>query len=333
VTDLDGAGRPTVVTSREAVVFPRRTGGPPPATLTVVVCSYTLDRWDDLCAALDSLRAQTRRPEQLVLVSDGDDDLLARARAAFPDVLCLPNTATKGLSGARNTGVQAATGDVVAFLDDDAAAAPDWAERILTGYAEPDVMGVCGHVAPAFRAPRPGWFPDEFLWVLGCSYTGLPTARADVRNPIGANMSFLREAFAVAGGFDTAIGRLGADAAGCEETEFSIRARAALPGARVVLEPAAGCRHTVPADRLTRVYFRRRCRAEGRSKALVARLAGAEAALATERTYVVRTLPRAVLRGLRDAVTGDLTGLARAAAVVEGAALTALAYAAARRRG
>jgi hypothetical protein len=204
---------------------------------------------------------------------------------------------------------------------------------LLDAYRDERVIGVGGGVLPAWQAPRPAWFPDEFLWVVGCSYTGLPTARADVRNPIGANMSFRRDAFAVAGGFDTGIGRLGADAAGCEETEFAIRARAALPGSRVVLEPAAVCRHTVPAARLDRGYFRRRCRAEGRSKAVVARLAGAEAALETERTYVVRTLPRAVLRGLRDALTGDLGGLARACAVVEGTALTALAYLGARRRG
>jgi GT2 family glycosyltransferase len=331
VSGLDVNDQGTVTTNSGASGFPRRSvvSG---WSLTVIVCAYTLDRWADLSAALESLRRQTRRPDQLVLVVDGDDELLARAVPAFPDVLCLANAGPRGLSGARNTGVAAATGDVVAFLDDDAAADPDWAELLLAGYADPAVIGVCGHVAPAFRAPRPAWFPDEFLWVLGCSYTGLPTERADVRNPIGANMSFRRDAFATAGGFDTAIGRLGADAAGCEETEFSIRARAALPGGRVVLEPAAGCRHTVPAQRLTRAYFRRRCRAEGRSKALVARLAGAEAALETERTYVVRTLPRAVLRGLRDALTGDLSGLARAEAVVEGVLLTALSYLAARRR-
>jgi GT2 family glycosyltransferase len=303
-----------------------------PSTLTVVICAYTLERWDDIRAAVASLRTQTRPADQVVLVADHNDELLERAREAFPDVLCLANEETRGLSGARNTGVRAATGDVVAFLDDDAAAEPDWVARMLEAYADPHVAGVGGHVVPAWQAPRPAWFPDEFLWVVGCSYRGLPTERAEIRNPIGANMSFRRDVFTGVGGFDEAMGRLGKDAAGCEETEFAIRARAADPGARIVLEPDAACRHNVSPDRVTRAYFRRRCRAEGRSKALVSTLAGAEAALETERTYVTRTLPRGVLRGLRGLVTGDAAGAARAWAIVEGTALTAGSYALARLR-
>lgn len=305
---------------------------PRPRTLSVVVCAYTLDRWADIEAAIGSLRRQTRPAEQVVLVADHNPELLERARTAFPDVVCVPNTEVRGLSGARNTGVRTATGDVVAFLDDDAVADPSWVERMLDAYREPDVVGVGGRVVPLWKAPRPAWFPDEFLWVVGCSYEGLPTGRADIRNPIGANMSFSRRVFDRVGGFDATMGRLGKDAAGCEETEFAIRARRS-DGARIVLEPAALCAHSVSPDRVTRRYFRRRCRAEGRSKALVSALAGADAALETERTYVRRTLPRGVLRGLGRMLTGDLAGGARAWAIVEGTALTAGSYLLARWRG
>jgi len=305
---------------------------PTPETLTVVICAYTLDRWAGIVAAVDSLRGQLRPPDQVVLVSDHNDELLARARRAFPDALCVPSDGPRGLSGARNTGVAAATGDVVAFLDDDAAADPDWVKRLLDAYDQGDVIGVGGGVLPAWQAPRPGWFPDEFLWVVGCSYAGLPDGRTEVRNPIGANMSFLRAVFETAGGFDPMMGRLGKDAAGCEETEFAIRARATVPGGRVLLEPAAQCRHTVSPDRVTRRYFRRRCRAEGRSKALVGRLAGSHAALSTERVYVTRTLPRGVLRGLAGPLRGDWAGIARAWAIVEGTAWTASSYLLARLR-
>lgn len=298
----------------------------PPAvrTVSVVLCAYTLERWDDITAAVGSLRTQSRPVDEVLLVVDHNDELLQRARAAFPDVRCLPNAETRGLSGARNTGVRAATGDVVAFLDDDAAAETGWVAGLLAPYDDPSVVGTGGRVLPAWRAPRPRWFPDEFLWVVGSSYAGLPEGRAEVRNPIGASMSFRRSVFADVGGFDAGMGRLGKDAAGCEETEFAIRARQA--GGRVVLEPASVCRHAVTPDRVTRRYFRRRCRAEGRSKALVSRLAGPEQALSTERTYLTRTLPRGVLRGLAAALRGDLGGLGRAWAIVEGTTLTVLAY-------
>lgn len=295
--------------------------------LTVVVCAYTAERWANIRAAVASLRSQTVPVDQVVLVIDHNPDLMEAAAAEFPGVLVLANSGPRGLSGARNTGVAAATGDVVAFLDDDAVADPGWAAALLSAYADdPAVVGVGGGVLPAWEAPRPAWFPDEFLWVVGCSYTGQPTERAEVRNPIGANMSFLRSVFEKVGGFDPLMGRLGKDAAGCEETEFSIRARAVAPGARIVLEPAAVCRHTVTADRVTRGYFRRRCRAEGRSKAIVSSLAGSDAALETERRYVRETLPRGIRRGLADAARGNRAGAGRAWSIVEGVALTGFSY-------
>lgn len=307
-----------------------RTGDGPPdrgrPRLTALVCSFTCERWADLCAALDSLQRQTYPPDEIVLVCDHNPALLERARCAFPGVTCVPNTGPKGLSGARNTGLEVAKGDVVAFLDDDAVAAPDWAERLLDAYSDGAVFGVGGAVEPAWRTPRPRWFPDEFLWVIGCSYTGQPRVRTEIRNPIGANMSFRREVFAAVGGFDPTMGRLREDAAGCEETELAIRARRSGAGARFLAEPGARCRHAVPADRATRRYFRRRCMAEGRSKALLSRLAGTEQALSTERAYLRRTLPVGLARGLREALSGDLGGAARAWTIVEGTALTAAGY-------
>lgn len=300
-----------------------RTGTP---RVTVVICAYSLERWDDLRNAVESLRHQTRAPDQIVVVSDHNSALLEQSTAGLPDVTCLSNTGPRGLSGARNTGVAAAIGQIVAFLDDDATAEPDWVERLLEAYSEDGVIGVGGGVVPFWRAPRPAWFPDEFLWVVGCSYEGQPRTRAEVRNPIGANMSFRRDVLLTVGGFADGMGRVAKNAAGCEETEFSIRARHCKPDARILLEPAARCRHTVTADRVTRRYFRRRCLAEGRSKAVVSRLAGADSALSSERTYVRRTLPRGVARGLRELASGDGSGGARAWAIVEGTTLTTLSY-------
>jgi GT2 family glycosyltransferase len=295
-------------------------------SLTVIVCAYTMDRWADIEAAMDSLRRQTRPVDQIVLVSDHHSELLVRATTAFPGVLCVPNAGVRGLSGARNTGVAAATGEVVAFLDDDAAAAPDWAGHLLNAYQDATVIGVGGTVLPAWKTSQPRWFPAEFLWVVGCSYAGQPTTRTDIRNPIGANMSFRRDVFSRAGGFDPAMGRIGKDGAGCEETEFSIRARRSQDAGRIVLEPAAVCHHNVPAGRTTRAYYRSRCRAEGRSKAVVSQLTGSHAALETETRYVAVTLPRGVVSDLRDLVRGDPAGASRAWAIVEGTAVTTASY-------
>lgn len=294
--------------------------------LSVLICAYTLDRWAQIVTAVRSAQAQTTVPCEILLVCDYNPELLRRAQIEFSSVRVMANSSAQGLSGARNTGVLAAVGDIIAFLDDDAVAAPDWAAQLEAAYGDADVIGVGGRVVPLWGGPRPPWLPEEFLWVVGCSYVGQPATRSQVRNAIGANMSFRAEVFAAVGGFDTGVGRVGKDAAGCEETEFSIRAARSRPGARIILEPLALCQHLVTPDRLTHRYFRRRCRAEGRSKAVVATLSGTDAALASERSYVRKVLPLGVLRGLAELARGDIGGGARAVAILQGLFLTGSSY-------
>ena len=61
--------------------------------------------------------------------------------------------------------------------------------------------GDSSHVEPDWAGPPPEWFPSEFLWVVGCSYVGLPQHAAYVRNPIGASMAVRRRVFEEAGPF------------------------------------------------------------------------------------------------------------------------------------
>jgi GT2 family glycosyltransferase len=307
------------------------THAPPPAavaslSISVVVCAYTDRRWEDIVAAVASVRAQTRPPQRTILVVDHNRPLLERARAAFPDVLVVPSTGRPGLSGARNTGVSHAVGDVVAFLDDDARAEPDWLERLAARYASPAVAGVGGAATPAWPGRRPRWLPPEFDWVVGCSFAGMPEEAAPVRNLIGANMSFRREVFGSVGGFTDGLGRVGSRPLGCEETELGIRLRQWRPGARLVYEPAAVVRHRVTAERTAWRYFCSRCYAEGRSKAMVSRLVGARDALETERRYVRSVLPRAVLRGLDPRRHDRPGGIAAAGAILAGLGLAAAGY-------
>jgi glycosyltransferase involved in cell wall biosynthesis len=282
----------------------------PVPSASVVVCAYTEDRWAEITDAVASLRTQTAPPGQVLLVIDHNDLLLARARRAFADIEVLANTGPRGLSGARNTGVGAARGDVVAFLDDDAAAEPEWLALLLAPYADPRVAGVGGAARPRFVEPPPGWLVEEFHWVIGCSYRGQPEETCEVRNFIGANMSFRRSLFEAAGPFTDGIGRVGARPVGCEETEFCIRARHAVPDAVLLYVPAAAVRHTVTANRLTVRYYVHRCWSEGLSKALVAREVGTGPALASERTYATRTLPSAVGRALRHGRLDQATAMA-----------------------
>jgi glycosyltransferase involved in cell wall biosynthesis len=282
-----------------------------PPTVAVVICAYTLDRWDDLSAAVASTASQHPAPDELWLVVDHNDELLERARAELASVhrrlQVVHNQRKQGLSGARNTALDHTDADVVAFLDDDAEAEPGWLRLLREPYEDESVIAVGGAAQPRWGdgAARPSTLPSEgpdswgeLDWIVGCSYEGQPRRRQRVRNLMGCNMSFRRDVFLQVGGFSEDLGRVGRTPLGCEETELCIRATAARPGTQILFEPRALVRHHVSEDRFTWHYLRHRSYAEGISKAAVSAMVGADQALQTERGYVVAVLPRAFIREL-----------------------------------
>jgi GT2 family glycosyltransferase len=315
----------------------------PAVTATVVICVYTEKRWGDIVAAVDSVAAQDVTAAETLVIVDHNAALLSRAQEAFTTrgVRVLPNAHKQGLSGARNTAVAEATGDVVVFLDDDATARPGWLAALLAPYSDPTVAAVGGVAHPRWPArgvragtARPHVLPGadpgngdatgELDWIVGCTYTGQPTEQAEVRNLMGCNMSFRRDVFERVGGFAEDIGRIGKNPLGCEETELCIRARQAYRRVgekiRIVFEPRAIVDHRVSEDRVEWAYLRRRSWAEGLSKAAVSALVGSDDALSTERSYVAKVLPTAVLRELRQ------RNVVSAAAVVTALAWTSAGF-------
>jgi glucosyl-dolichyl phosphate glucuronosyltransferase len=299
----------------------------PAPTVSVVICAYTQDRWDQICAAVDSVHAQSLPGAEVLLVVDHNPALHRRAADALPDVLVLENEQARGLSGARNTGASRAKGDIVAFLDDDAAADEDWLKFLVDSYENPQVIGVGGLTVPRWQKARPAWLPEEFYWVMGCNYKGMPPAGTPVRNLIGANMSFRREAFElVPEGFPIGIGRESSGRPlGCEETEFCIKLGRRAPESVLVMDHRAVVSHFVSDTRCGFSYFRSRCFAEGISKARITASVGNDG-VSAERSYATRALPLGVLRGITAPFRGDAAGVARAGAIVAGFSVTAAGY-------
>lgn len=293
-------------------------------SVSVVICAHTFDRYDDLRAAVASVRAQTRPADEVLVVIDHNEALLDAVGDL--DAKVVPNAGPKGLSGGRNTGTALASGEIVAYLDDDAVASPRWLEHLIAPYDDPQVIAVGGWALPAWDTAQPSWFPAEFAWVVGCSHRGLPTATAPVRNMIGCNMSFRRQPVVDAGGFDVGLGRTADRPLGCEETELCIRLRQRTPGAVILLEPKATIEHRVPEARTRWRYFFSRCRAEGNSKAHVSKLVGAGDGLDSERAYVARVLPLAVLRSLGALPLTPKAASGRILAIVGGLAATTGGY-------
>lgn len=320
--------------------------GQVPLTPTVIVCAYTMARWLELTSAVREVSRQLSTypgDTQLIVVIDHEEMLLQRARNEFAPLgaTVVANTRSRGLSGARNSALNIASGDVIAFCDDDATPRPGWLDSLVAPYQDPLVQAVGGSAVPrwpdgmsrpfslpAVRTSATAEVRGEFDWVVGCTYVGQPIARQPVRNLMGCNMSFRRAVFELVGGFSDSIGRVGSTPLGCEETELCIRLHRADPSALVLFEPAAVVDHTVTSNRMRWSYFWSRCWSEGLSKALISVEVTAGAALETERSYVRHVLPCALRRELKLALTGDsprrsLSGLY---AIVGGVLITGLGY-------
>lgn len=312
---------------------------------SVVICAHTLDRWGELQRAVASVSAQSRAPEEIILVIDNNEALRARAAREINGVTVLANAGPPGLSGGRMTGAGHATTSVIAFLDDDAAADPCWLEDLLEAYRDPAVLGAGGPVVPLWQTPPPSWFPAEFGWVVGCTYAGMHVQDGRIRNPIGANMSVRADVLRRAGGFTSDLGRrklgfsvsgrarFGGKAESCEETELCIRASRLYPGGYWAYRRRARVHHVVPAQRATWTYFVQRCLIEGTAKAVLRNLAGAGDGLKSEQRYVREVLPRAVASELMAAMRGKFDAARRAGAIVAGFSLTTFAYATTRLGG
>jgi len=287
--------------------------------VSVIICAYAAERWMDLVEAVESVRQQSFPPLEIIVVIDHNPTLLERAQQNLTSAFVMENSEIRGLSGARNSGIAAAQGAVIAFLDDDAIAAPDWMVQLCAAYSDPNVVGVGGTIEPLWQSGRPSWFPAEFEWVVGCTYRGMPDETSTVRNLIGANMSFRREVFDEIGTFQLGYG--------CDETHFCIRLRQKWPNKILLYVPKVKVFHRVPAIRANWNYFRSRCYFEGGSKAVVSWLLGAQDGLSSERNYTFRTLPQGVFRGLNDAIIQrKQAGLKRAGTIIAGLAFTTAGY-------
>jgi len=165
-----------------------------------------MERLPDLLEAINSVVLQTYPFIEIVVVVDGNRELYEILVKKKLDVVLHLNENNLGLSASRSIGTQIATGDVVAFLDDDAIADPHWLVTLSHKYLCEGVVCVGGKLKPLWVCEERSFIPEEFWWLIGATPKGSPERDVEVRNTYGSNISFLRETFLRVGGFDTAFG-------------------------------------------------------------------------------------------------------------------------------
>jgi len=196
--------------------------------VSVVVCTYTMDRYDVFREAVESVLAQTYDPVEVVLVIDGNSEVYERVVEEFGDyenVIIHNNEKNRGISFSRTKGAELASGEIVAFIDDDGVAEPDWIEHHVTAYEQTDAVAVGGYVAPDWVTTKPNFFPEEFYWLVGCTERGFAEDGEEIRNGYGSNVSYRRSVFLDVGGYDVNTGRKGDRHIQAHEAPVGIRIR------------------------------------------------------------------------------------------------------------
>jgi len=214
--------------------------------------------------------------------------------------LCYLTRVRGGLSSARNLGIGQASGEIIAFVDDDALLLPDWAEETARAYAEDSsIIGLTGSILPLWEDEVMNWFPREFYWVFSCTYWDW-TEPTEVRNGYGTNVSFRRKAFDQCGLFKTNLGikgygKSGWQGLGGEETEFSIRVKRQT-GERIVYHPNIKVKHKIYRYRFSNSFIRKRAYWEGQAKAMFNKLyrSGDEEILSTEHELLQRIFSKLI---------------------------------------
>lgn len=239
---------------------------------SVIVCTHNRSRQlTEACEAILAMDYPAERWEMILVDNRSTDDTPEVARAfaaARPERVRVIEEGELGLSAARNAGVRAARGEILAFLDDDAFPEPGWLAAVVEAMAPADVHAVGGPVDPLFDGPPPEWLGERFLpyltvWDLGPEIVELSYNEF----PRGANMAFRRQAFELAGPFSPHLGRKGKRLLSCEETELCLRLERL--GKRVLYVPGARVRHRVGVTRATPAWLAARFEAQGRSEAVV----------------------------------------------------------------
>jgi glycosyltransferase involved in cell wall biosynthesis len=278
-------------------------------TISIVVTSYSIQQIKDIHDLLDSIKTQSNHDIEIIFVVERSQELFSICKAKesdLPGLKVIFNNDTPGMSASRNMGAKNSSGEIVAFVDDDAVLTSQWAEETAGVYDhDKQIIGLTGPILPLWEEPSMAWFPREFYWLFSCTYFDWKEP-VEVRNGYGTNISFRREVCDKGLFFAAGSGGVGSKQSvdfkkqktTAEETELSLKIRA-VTGKRIEYNPKIVVYHKVYKFRFTSKYIWKRANLEGSSKMMLRKIyrnrKNGEHALQTEhdllRRIIFRLLP------------------------------------------
>lgn len=234
--------------------------------VSVVVPTYSLDRYPDFCDCVDALLEQTYDDIEIVVIVDGNEAVYQRVCQDYGDkdaVVSYLSHDDAGPLKRGNMGVIQSSGDIVALTDDDAVPEKDWIEQLVDTYERNDAIAVGGQMTADWVVGKAEYIPEEFYFLIGVTHRGFPTTEQEVRNTFGANLSFKRDVFMKLGGIK--LGGIDPSSVQGRETEFCARLRR-IYDEGVIYNPDATVSHKIYQYRTEPKWLLERAFWQGYSK-------------------------------------------------------------------
>ena len=243
--------------------------------ISAIICTHNRDRY--LAKAIDSLLVQTCENYEILIIDNASTDRTAEVAQAYlnnPRV-SYHYEAKVGLSVARNTGAQIATSTLIAYLDDDAIASPQWLQTFIDAYAQDPKLAISGgKVTLIWDCAQPRWISENLSGNLGFYDLGDQPLQIEQPGltPRGLNYAIRRTFLDQVGGFDLNLGRVGKNLLSNEELHMTNLALQS--GWNVSYLPDAIAGHHVAPERVRRSWFLERGWWQGISECYREEIAG-----------------------------------------------------------
>ena len=228
--------------------------------ISIILCTY--NRCNRLATALRSVAVSQLSDaiswEVLVVDNNSKDktrDVVEDFAGRYPGRFRYLFEPHQGKSYALNSGIRAAAGEILAFMDDDVEVDPNWLCNLSTSLNDPAWSGAGGRILPEAGFMPPRWLNTNGRYALApLAIFDLGTEAGELKEaPFGTNMAFRKEMFSKYGDFRTDLGPQPGSEIRNEDTEFGFRLLAR--GERFWYEPSAIVYHSVSRDRIRPAYF------------------------------------------------------------------------------
>jgi GT2 family glycosyltransferase len=272
--------------------------------VTTIICAYSLERYHHLLDTIESLVHQLHPVGEIIVVIDQNTTLYRQVASdagvyGWHNVKLKFNEELSGVSYARNVGIRESSGDIIAFIDDDAIADPKWVQAIVGSFAgDARVGAVTGLTVPRWESDG-SWLPEELYWMISCSYVTSATTY-EVERSFGMNMAVKRTVLDRVGLFDERLGLMGKKWLGGEDTELVWRVSKA--GFKILCNPDVKVFHAIPEKRLKIDALLKRAFAGGTSEGHMIKVARHRVSPKTRRQYLSTLLFEFFPAKLRDAI-------------------------------